>query len=143
MSATPENFEVYDPASKSTLYFGQDEVSARDTYAAAVGLMLFKGFETRSGTAPRTISKAPELAAPYSNPCKTCSSVTAGACAACPDRPEVKALPAPAPSKISKRDDAISAGFTGDACGGCGSMYVVRNGTCTLCRDCGATSGCS
>jgi len=34
-------------------------------------------------------------------------------------------------------------GFTGEACGGCGSMRVVRNGSCLLCRSCGQTSGCS
>ena len=36
-----------------------------------------------------------------------------------------------------------SLGFTGDTCGGCGSMRVKRNGACTLCVDCGSTSGCS
>jgi len=35
------------------------------------------------------------------------------------------------------------AGYTGDSCGSCGSMRVRRNGTCTVCDDCGATSGCS
>jgi ribonucleoside-diphosphate reductase alpha chain len=39
--------------------------------------------------------------------------------------------------------DARALGFTGDACGSCGSMKVKRNGTCTLCLDCGTTSGCS
>ena len=40
-------------------------------------------------------------------------------------------------------------GYTGDVCassvGGvvCGSMRVRKNGTCTLCDDCGGTSGCS
>jgi ribonucleoside-diphosphate reductase alpha chain len=35
------------------------------------------------------------------------------------------------------------AGYTGDSCGSCGSMRVRRNGTCTVCDDCGSTSGCS
>lgn len=34
-------------------------------------------------------------------------------------------------------------GYTGDQCSGCGSMKVKRNGSCTLCEDCGTTSGCS
>jgi len=38
---------------------------------------------------------------------------------------------------------ARTQGFTGDMCGNCGSMKVVRNGTCKLCLDCGSTSGCS
>lgn len=38
---------------------------------------------------------------------------------------------------------ARSKGYTGESCRECGSMKVRRNGTCTLCEDCGATSGCS
>jgi hypothetical protein len=36
-----------------------------------------------------------------------------------------------------------AAGFTGDQCDNCGSMQMIRNGTCTLCLSCGLTSGCS
>jgi ribonucleoside-diphosphate reductase alpha chain len=39
--------------------------------------------------------------------------------------------------------EAKALGYTGDSCGGCGSMKVKRNGSCTLCIDCGETSGCS
>lgn len=35
------------------------------------------------------------------------------------------------------------AGYTGDSCSSCGSMRLRRNGTCTVCDDCGSTSGCS
>ncbi len=35
------------------------------------------------------------------------------------------------------------AGYTGDSCSSCGSLRVRQNGTCTVCDDCGATSGCS
>jgi len=38
---------------------------------------------------------------------------------------------------------AKSKGYTGEACRECGSMKVRRNGTCTVCEDCGSTSGCS
>ena len=34
-------------------------------------------------------------------------------------------------------------GYTGDACVECGSMTMVRNGTCLKCITCGSTSGCS
>ena len=34
-------------------------------------------------------------------------------------------------------------GYTGDVCPDCGSMTMVRNGTCMKCVTCGATSGCS
>lgn len=34
-------------------------------------------------------------------------------------------------------------GFTGSVCGGCGSTKMKRNGSCEVCLDCGATSGCS
>ncbi len=34
-------------------------------------------------------------------------------------------------------------GFTGSICSGCGSSKMKRNGSCELCVDCGATSGCS
>ncbi len=38
---------------------------------------------------------------------------------------------------------AVKAGYTGESCGSCGSVRVRRNGTCTVCEDCGGTSGCS
>jgi len=41
------------------------------------------------------------------------------------------------------RMESRRAGYTGEQCGSCGSARVRRNGTCTLCDDCGATSGCS
>ena len=34
-------------------------------------------------------------------------------------------------------------GYTGDSCPECGSMTMVRNGTCLKCITCGSTSGCS
>ncbi|MCR4369185.1 MAG: vitamin B12-dependent ribonucleotide reductase [archaeon] len=38
---------------------------------------------------------------------------------------------------------ALERGYTGDQCGSCASMKVKRNGSCTVCEDCGTTSGCS
>jgi ribonucleoside-diphosphate reductase alpha chain len=34
-------------------------------------------------------------------------------------------------------------GYEGEACGECGQLTLVRNGTCLKCDTCGATSGCS
>ncbi|MDD4318719.1 MAG: vitamin B12-dependent ribonucleotide reductase [Candidatus Peribacteraceae bacterium] len=43
----------------------------------------------------------------------------------------------------SKTAQAKLQGFTGSQCSGCGSMKMKRNGSCEVCLDCGATSGCS
>ncbi len=42
-----------------------------------------------------------------------------------------------------KSGEAKSFGYTGEQCTQCGSMRVKRNGSCTVCEDCGSTSGCS
>ncbi|MGM0507450.1 MAG: vitamin B12-dependent ribonucleotide reductase, partial [Bacteroidota bacterium] len=34
-------------------------------------------------------------------------------------------------------------GYTGDSCTECGSMTMIRNGTCLKCITCGSTTGCS
>jgi len=43
----------------------------------------------------------------------------------------------------TKVEQARLQGFTGAICGGCGSLKMKRNGSCEVCLDCGATSGCS
>lgn len=40
-------------------------------------------------------------------------------------------------------DRAKQMGYTGDTCNACGSMTMVRNGTCLKCITCGETTGCS
>ncbi|HJS31872.1 MAG TPA: vitamin B12-dependent ribonucleotide reductase [Alphaproteobacteria bacterium] len=45
--------------------------------------------------------------------------------------------------RTGKIREARLKGYTGDMCDSCGSMAMVRNGTCTKCLDCGATTGCS
>ena len=55
----------------------------------------------------------------------------------------LNAAPAKGEAKADKIREARMKGYTGDACETCGSMAVVRNGTCTKCLDCGSTSGCS
>ncbi|MDA1208934.1 MAG: vitamin B12-dependent ribonucleotide reductase [bacterium] len=42
----------------------------------------------------------------------------------------------------SKTQVAKKQGFTGSICCGCGSLRMKRNGSCEVCLDCGATSGC-
>jgi len=43
----------------------------------------------------------------------------------------------------SSTEQAKLQGYTGSTCSGCGSSKMKRNGSCELCLDCGATSGCS
>lgn len=38
---------------------------------------------------------------------------------------------------------AKSKGYTGEMCGTCGGMNVRKNGSCSVCEDCGTTTGCS
>jgi len=40
-------------------------------------------------------------------------------------------------------EKAKQMGYTGDACPDCGSMTMIRNGTCLKCVTCGSTTGCS
>ncbi|MEX0593302.1 MAG: vitamin B12-dependent ribonucleotide reductase [Balneolaceae bacterium] len=40
-------------------------------------------------------------------------------------------------------DRAKQMGYTGDSCTECGSMTMIRNGTCLKCITCGSTTGCS
>lgn len=51
-------------------------------------------------------------------------------------------LAAPIAPKLT-REQATEAGFTGNSCDECGSLQMVRNGTCEKCNSCGATTGCS
>jgi len=46
-------------------------------------------------------------------------------------------------AKVSRKPDPRELGYTGDACSNCASTNVRRNGSCTVCDDCGTTSGCS
>jgi len=40
-------------------------------------------------------------------------------------------------------EEARLMGYEGDPCPECGSLTMVRNGTCLKCNSCGATTGCS
>jgi ribonucleoside-diphosphate reductase alpha chain len=51
---------------------------------------------------------------------------------------------AAAPKKAAiNAKEAKQFGFTGEQCSNCSSLRVKRNGSCTVCEDCGTTSGCS
>lgn len=41
------------------------------------------------------------------------------------------------------RAEAMEHGYTGDICSGCGSPRMKVSGHCTVCEDCGTTTGCS
>ena len=56
--------------------------------------------------------------------------------------PVVKAPPRQN-GKAKKVEAAKLKGYTGDICESCGSLTMVRNGTCLKCITCGSTSGCS
>ena len=45
--------------------------------------------------------------------------------------------------KVKRVNEARAQGYTGDQCSQCGSMRLKRNGSCSVCEDCGATTGCS
>jgi ribonucleoside-diphosphate reductase alpha chain len=44
---------------------------------------------------------------------------------------------------VEKVQQAKLQGYTGEMCTGCGSMKVKRNGSCSVCVECGQTTGCS
>ena len=45
--------------------------------------------------------------------------------------------------KAALKKEAKAIGYTGEQCEHCGSIRVKRSGSCTVCEDCGSTSGCS
>jgi ribonucleoside-diphosphate reductase alpha chain len=60
--------------------------------------------------------------------------------------------PSPEPAQVASTarsgeavvvEHAKAQGYTGEQCTACGSMRVKRNGSCTVCEDCGTTTGCS
>jgi len=46
-------------------------------------------------------------------------------------------------SNYDKAKNAISMGYTGEVCKQCGSMKIIKSGSCSVCSDCGSTTGCS
>lgn len=58
-------------------------------------------------------------------------------------RKEMEAASASAEAVPTALEIAKQQGYTGSLCSGCGSTKMKRNGSCEVCLDCGATSGCS
>lgn len=56
---------------------------------------------------------------------------------------EVAKAVAHAEEATDKYQLAKQQGFTGSVCSACASLKMKRNGSCEVCLDCGATSGCS
>lgn len=44
---------------------------------------------------------------------------------------------------VTITEAAKQIGYTGETCPACGSIRMRRSGTCAVCEDCGATTGCS
>ena len=94
-------------------------------------------YDTNQPIAPdQTIAQAP---APVTEPVAAVAPVSSPA-------PEATATSSASAAKSGYESDyekAKQLGYTGDACVECGSMTMVRNGTCLKCITCGSTSGCS
>lgn len=60
-----------------------------------------------------------------------------------PTAPPYTSTDTPPPFHIESLREAMERGFTGNICTMCGGSRMIRNGTCEVCTECGATSGCS
>lgn len=71
-----------------------------------------------------------------------------------PDVPPEPELPKPVPdisvtlleserAPAMTREQAAASGYTGDHCANCQGMRVKVDGHCSVCEDCGTTTGCS
>jgi ribonucleoside-diphosphate reductase alpha chain len=49
----------------------------------------------------------------------------------------------PVQGKVARIERARQQGYEGDPCPECGSLTLVRNGSCLKCMSCGGTTGCS
>jgi ribonucleoside-diphosphate reductase alpha chain len=60
-------------------------------------------------------------------------------------QPPVQALTQTRPeqNELTRIAQARIKGYEGDPCPSCGSLTLVRNGTCMKCHTCGGTTGCS
>lgn len=61
-------------------------------------------------------------------------------------QPVLAAVEAAAPAKYVPTQTEVGGkrfGYTGETCSKCNSQKVRRNGSCTVCEECGTTTGCS
>ncbi len=119
---------------------GYDYLKRTDfIHVNAVDELPLDGDTPPAATQPNGTSESPEArslsssngALPPEAKSKTNGSGPAKAAAAASSTSEVKVV------------EARTKGYTGEQCPNCGSMRVKRNGSCTVCDDCGTTSGCS
>ena len=59
------------------------------------------------------------------------------------EEPNIPTKSARSGATQSRSGQAKLIGYTGETCEYCGSIRVKRNGSCTVCEECGGTSGCS
>ena len=104
--------------------------------------------ELRKATSKTAAASAPAAAAPTSTKPATANNKLADLKTALPEAVSVSTATVGAAQTetdtfMSRYKRARSMGYTGDVCSECGSMSMVRNGTCLKCENCGSTSGCS
>jgi ribonucleoside-diphosphate reductase alpha chain len=89
------------------------------------------------------LTAAPTVEAPDKNPVSEVAEVVSSPTTSQADATSMAASSASSSDYESDYEKAKQLGYTGDSCVECGSMTMVRNGTCLKCITCGSTSGCS
>ncbi|NBW70627.1 MAG: vitamin B12-dependent ribonucleotide reductase [Bacteroidetes bacterium] len=89
------------------------------------------------------LTAPPTVEAPVSNPVSEVVEVVSSPTTSQAEATSMAASSTSSSDYESDYEKAKQLGYTGDACVECGSMTMVRNGTCLKCITCGSTSGCS
>ena len=89
------------------------------------------------------LTAPPTVEAPVTNPVSEVAEVVSSPTTSQSDATSMAASSTSSSDYESDYEKAKQLGYTGDACVECGSMTMVRNGTCLKCITCGSTSGCS
>lgn len=89
------------------------------------------------------LTAAPTVEAPDKNPVSEVAEVVSSPTTSQADATSMAASSTSSSDYESDYEKAKQLGYTGDSCVECGSMTMVRNGTCLKCITCGSTSGCS
>jgi len=89
------------------------------------------------------LTAPPTVEAPVTNPVSEVVEVVSSPTTSQSDATSMSASSSTSSDYESDYEKAKQLGYTGDACVECGSMTMVRNGTCLKCITCGSTSGCS
>jgi ribonucleoside-diphosphate reductase alpha chain len=89
------------------------------------------------------LTAPPTVEAPVTNTVSEVVEVVSSPTTSQSDATSMSASSSTSSDYESDYEKAKQLGYTGDACVECGSMTMVRNGTCLKCITCGSTSGCS